>query len=168
MGMQPLDLSFNSTTHLVVELVVLHATFPCSVSFWCILGVSVELWTKDILRRFMKGQTWHAKMLWKPCSNLHIDSNHALKPYPTWEVLDAKQPTPTQKSQRIFYFSMLYFDAMESMMTFMRVCEVGYVGVIWFILHVLQLLLNRFTQPNLCNYVSYLQWSINKIGPLLI
>ena len=81
----------------------------------------------------------------------------------TWEILYAKQLTPNQKSQQIFYFSMLYLDAMESMWAIMWVCEVKYVGVIWFILYVLQLLLNRLTQPNLCNYISYLQWSKNKI-----
>ena len=31
--------------------------FPCLVSFWCMRGGSVEVWTKNILYRFMEGQT---------------------------------------------------------------------------------------------------------------
>jgi hypothetical protein len=31
--------------------------FPCLVSFWCMHGGSVEVWTKNSLYRLMKGQT---------------------------------------------------------------------------------------------------------------
>jgi hypothetical protein len=30
---------------------------PCSVCFWCMLGGSVEVWTKNILYRSIEGQT---------------------------------------------------------------------------------------------------------------
>ena len=31
--------------------------FPCSVSFWCVLGGNVGVWTKNTLYRFVEGQT---------------------------------------------------------------------------------------------------------------
>ena len=124
MGLEPLELSFNSygspppraecgwgfNEKFGEELVVVHATFPCLVSLRCMLGVNVEVFMKSILHWFVERQTWHAKMPWKPCSNLHVDSNHALKPYPTWWVLYAKQPTPNQESQQSFYFWCNWID----------------------------------------------------------
>jgi hypothetical protein len=40
--------------------------FPCDVSFWCTLGVGVEVWSKHILYQFIEGHihfstSWHAK-----------------------------------------------------------------------------------------------------------
>ena len=66
---------------------------PCSVSFWSMLGVNVEVWTKNILYQFIEGgggqnhisTSWHDKMSWTLYeliySSLHIDSMQAPKTY---------------------------------------------------------------------------------------
>ena len=38
------------------KLVEYHTTPPCLVNWWCMLGGSVEIFTKNILYPFMKGQ----------------------------------------------------------------------------------------------------------------
>ena len=35
--------------------------FPCSIGFWCILGVSVEIWLKNIIYQFIERQTQFGK-----------------------------------------------------------------------------------------------------------
>jgi hypothetical protein len=62
-----LELSSNSTWLLVGSWLFCLQNLPCLVSFWCMRGDSVEVWTKKILYRFIKGQThfctsWPAKM----------------------------------------------------------------------------------------------------------
>jgi hypothetical protein len=62
-----LELSSNWTRLLVGCWLFCLQNLPCLVSSWCMRGVSVEVWTKNILYRFMKSQThfstsWHTKM----------------------------------------------------------------------------------------------------------
>ena len=62
-----LELSSNSSWLLVRSWLFCLQNLPCLLSFWCMRGGSVEVWTKDILYQFMEGQThfgisWHAKM----------------------------------------------------------------------------------------------------------
>jgi hypothetical protein len=86
------------------ELVVLHTIFfPCSVTFWCMVGLSVKVWMKNLLYWFIGGQThfttsWHEPMEKVLCSNLHTGSKHAQETYPTWKTWYANQPTPDQNS----------------------------------------------------------------------
>jgi len=76
--------------------------------------------------------------------DLHIVSNHALKPHPHMGSIVCKTTNSKPKVPTIFfYLSMLYLDVMESLWVIMWVCEVRHVGVNRFILYVLQLLLNR-------------------------
>jgi hypothetical protein len=112
---ESIELSSNSTWLLVGSWLFCLHNLPCLVNFWCTRGGSVEVWTKNILYQFLEGQThfstsWHAKMsltLYEPiswnvlCSNLHTTSTHAPKAYQTWNVFQAKQPCPYQKSWRV-------------------------------------------------------------------
>jgi hypothetical protein len=52
-----LELSFNSSWLLIGSWLFCFQNFPCLVSIWCMRGCSVEVWTKNILYWFMKGQT---------------------------------------------------------------------------------------------------------------
>jgi hypothetical protein len=54
---QTMEFSANSTWLLVTSWLFCLQNFPCLVSFWCMRGGSVEVWAKNILYRFMKGQT---------------------------------------------------------------------------------------------------------------
>ena len=73
-----IELSSNSTWLLVGSWLFCLQNLPCLVSFLCMPGGSVEVWTKNILYRFMEGQTlfstsWHAKMsltLHEPIQNV--------------------------------------------------------------------------------------------------
>jgi hypothetical protein len=59
-----LELSFNSLWLLVGSWLFCLQNFSCLVSFWCMRGGSVEVWTKKILYRFMKGQTHQEVLKW--------------------------------------------------------------------------------------------------------
>jgi hypothetical protein len=52
-----LGLSLNSSWFLVGSWLFCLQNLPCLVRFWCMRGGSVEVWTKNILYRFMEGQT---------------------------------------------------------------------------------------------------------------
>ena len=52
-----LELSCNSTWLWSGVGWFAYNTFHVSVSLWCMVGGSVEVWTKDILDRLMEGQT---------------------------------------------------------------------------------------------------------------
>ena len=80
----------NSSGVLVGSWLFSIQHFPCSVSYRCMLGVGVEVWTMNILYWFSDGQLILALL----GSNLHTDSKHASKAYRTWKALYAKQPTP--------------------------------------------------------------------------
>ena len=90
--------------------------FPSLVCFVCMLGVDVEVWTKNILYRGIEDQTqfctsWHARVsltLNDPIQSvlglnlsthqLQALSKDAPKSYRTCKVLWAEQPTPDQSS----------------------------------------------------------------------
>ena len=50
--------SFDSTGHLVRSWLFCIQHVPCLVRFWCMLGVGVGVWTKNILYRLVEGQTY--------------------------------------------------------------------------------------------------------------
>ena len=52
-----IELYFNSSWLSVGSWLFCLQKLPCLVSFWCMRGGSVEVWTKNILYQFMKGQT---------------------------------------------------------------------------------------------------------------
>ena len=57
-----MELSFNSSWLLVGSRLFRLQNFPCSVSFWCMFGGHVEVWTKNLLCRFIEGQTHFGKL----------------------------------------------------------------------------------------------------------
>ena len=57
-----LKLSSISIRALVGSWLFWIQDFPCSVCFWCMFGVGVEIWTK-FLNHFIEGQI-HFDMLW--------------------------------------------------------------------------------------------------------
>ena len=53
----PLELFLQLNGSFGRELVILHRKPSCLVSFWCMLGVCVEVARKNTLIRFDEGQT---------------------------------------------------------------------------------------------------------------
>ena len=51
-----LEFSFHSTWLLVGSWLFCIQHLPCSVTFWCLLEGSVEVWTKNLWHQFIKGQ----------------------------------------------------------------------------------------------------------------
>ena len=52
-----IELFFYGTKVLVMSWLFCIQNFPCSVSCWCMLGVTGEVWTKNNLYQFIGGQT---------------------------------------------------------------------------------------------------------------
>ena len=65
----------------------------CWVKVWCMLGVGVEVWTKNIMYRFIGGVV---VLGMSKCYNSTLPPEDVLKTYWTWRVLYAEQPTPNQ------------------------------------------------------------------------
>ena len=113
-----IDLSSNSTWLLVGSWLFCIQHLPFSVSFRCMLGGSVEIWTKNIpIPVYWRSNSiWHAKRCWnkfgphwskKGCSsfNSSTTTQHAPQLERNWLILYAIQsmgkhrgPTPNKKS----------------------------------------------------------------------
>ena len=113
----------NSMQELVRSWLFCEPNFSYSVSFRCMFGVGVEVWTENFLYRSIEGQTHFntfsmstsARLSLAPewtnreylsYQNFHTDSNHALETYWTWRALHTKQPTPRPNHQ--LTWTMLY------------------------------------------------------------